>query len=46
MPVAERQQEPGASIPAPLLPVASDNWPDTGWDARAREGADAGQVSP
>jgi hypothetical protein len=29
------------------LPLAAlDNWPDTGPGARARKGADAGQVSP
>src|SRR5664279_3842093 len=30
------------SAPPPTVP---DNWPDTGADARTREGADAGQVS-
>jgi hypothetical protein len=43
MPVAERRQETEALKLAPPL-AAWDNWPDTG-DARARKGADVGQVS-
>ena len=45
MPVAERRQETGTRRLAPSLAVL-DNWPDTGPGARARKGADAGQVSP
>ena len=43
MPVAERQQETDAVMPSPPA-VGPDNWPDTGY-ARARKGADVGQVS-